>query len=75
MKNKGLLIQHNERCKNCLYCSIACPAEAISVSSSVNNKGYNTMHVDSEKCIACGICYTVCPDYVFELVKEAQHAN
>lgn len=70
-KTKRTVVQHNERCKGCQYCRISCPAEAISVSSEVNAKGYNTMVIDQEKCTTCGACYTVCPDYVFELVEVA----
>lgn len=65
------VIQHMERCKGCLYCSIACPAEAISMSSDVNEKGYNIMKIDRDKCTTCGTCYTVCPDYVYEIIEAA----
>ena len=41
------------RCKGCGYC--------------INAKGYNTIVVDEEKCVVCGMCYRVCPDYVFEI--------
>ena len=34
---------------------------------NVNAKGYNTIIVDEEKCVVCGMCYRVCPDYVFEI--------
>ena len=40
------------RCKGCGYCINACPQEAISVSDHVNAKGYNTIVVDEEKCVA-----------------------
>ena len=66
------IIQHNERCKGCLYCSIACPVEAISVSENVNAKGYNTMQIDEDRCTTCGSCYTVCPDFVFEVIEVPQ---
>lgn len=55
------------RCKGCVYCINACPKDAISVSEHVNEKGYNTIEVDEEKCVCCGSCYRVCPDYVFEI--------
>lgn len=43
----------------------------MSVSDNVNRKGYNTMEIDEEKCTKCGSCYTVCPDYVYEIVEGA----
>lgn len=70
-KENRKVILHVERCKGCLYCSIACPVQAISVSDNVNRKGYNTMEIDEEKCTKCGSCYTVCPDYVYEIVEGA----
>ena len=45
----------------------ACPKNAISFSDYVNPKGYNAVQVDESKCIACGTCYRVCPDYVYEI--------
>ena len=30
-------------------------------------QGYAVVQVDHEVCIRCGVCYTVCPDYVFEI--------
>ena len=63
------MIQHHERCKGCGYCILECPKDALSFSTDVNRKGYSTVKLDEEKCIACAICYTVCPDYVFERVE------
>ena len=31
-------------------------------------KGYHTIEVDEEKCVQCGACYKMCPDYVFEIL-------
>ncbi len=73
-KKKRLVIQHTDRCKGCLYCSITCPEEALSVSSEVNEKGYNVMVIDHDKCTTCGTCYTVCPDYVYEIVEVDRDA-
>ncbi len=70
-KKKRIVTQSNNRCKGCRFCEISCPAEAISVSSEVNAKGYNYMEIDHKKCTTCGVCYTVCPDYVFEIIEVA----
>jgi len=70
-KKAKKVVQHNERCKGCDYCRLACPKEAISVSEEINAKGYHTMVIDEEKCIKCGTCYTVCPDYVYEIIEVA----
>ncbi|PAB60606.1 4Fe-4S dicluster domain-containing protein [Anaeromicrobium sediminis] len=63
------LIVHGESCKSCKYCINACPKEALSVTTHINDKGYATVAVDQKKCVCCGICYNVCPDYVFEIQK------
>ncbi len=55
------------RCKGCGYCINACPKGAVVLSGLVNEKGYETIKVEEEKCIVCGMCYRVCPDYVFEI--------
>lgn len=62
-------ILHVESCKGCRYCINFCPKEAISISSYINKKGYQVVDVDESKCVKCGICHTVCPDYVFEIVE------
>lgn len=57
-----------DRCKNCLYCVKNCPKQALRVDiHQVNKLGYQPTMVDHEKCIKCGICYLVCPDYVYEI--------
>lgn len=57
-------------CKGCQYCVDACPKKALSLSSEFNPAGYNYAVVDEAKCIACGTCYIVCPDYVYTIVEE-----
>ncbi|CAH2213805.1 4Fe-4S binding protein [Tepidibacter aestuarii] len=63
------LILHKESCKSCHYCINICPKDAISLSSYMNSKGYQTIKVDEEKCVKCGSCYVMCPEYVFEIVE------
>lgn len=66
----GKVVLNKHRCKSCYYCIDACPVGAISMSELSNKKGYNVVQVDQDKCISCGSCYIVCPDYVFEIAKK-----
>ena len=54
-------------CKGCRLCVGECPKQAIIPLETVNQKGYPVIEVDAEKCIGCGNCYRVCPDYVYEI--------
>lgn len=61
------MVLHSERCKACRYCVEACPQNAILEADKFNKKGYRPVVVDEEKCVKCGSCYVICPDYVFEI--------
>lgn len=56
------------KCKGCHLCVSVCPKGAITISKELNDKGYKPIQVDQEKCIQCGSCYKMCPDYVFEIL-------
>ncbi|MBC5736248.1 MULTISPECIES: 4Fe-4S binding protein [Oscillospiraceae] len=65
-----LVIRHEDWCKNCEFCIRSCPKGALSAAENrINAKGYPPVQVDYEKCIACGVCFNVCPDYVFEIAE------
>ena len=68
-KKNTRMTQNHEMCKGCGFCVLQCPKGALSFSDKVNSKGYNIIDLDEEKCIQCAICYTVCPDYVYERVE------
>ncbi len=57
-----------DSCKGCRYCVANCPKGAIGLAEGINGKGYIPVQVDKTKCICCGVCFNVCPDYVFEIV-------
>ncbi len=60
----------HDRCKGCHYCIDVCPKKVISLSGELNDKGYETVKFDTSGCIACGSCYTVCPDYAITIIKR-----
>ncbi len=62
------IVMETERCKGCLLCVSVCPVGALSPSGELGEKGYETVKVDEDKCIQCGSCYRMCPDYVFEIL-------
>lgn len=68
-KHTAKMVQNFENCKECGYCVLHCPVGALAFSGEYNKKGYNATVIDHEKCTRCTICYTVCPDYVFEKVE------
>jgi 2-oxoglutarate ferredoxin oxidoreductase subunit delta len=59
-----------ERCKECGLCVNNCPKQAISFSEEINEQGYRYTIIDHDKCIGCGVCYTVCPDGVYEVLGD-----
>ena len=54
-------------CKSCGYCVAACKQQALFISQESNENGYWMVDVDESKCIGCGMCYTVCPDFVYNI--------
>ena len=71
MAKKGTIEIDRERCKGCLLCIRACPVKALEADAKPNASGsYPAKLAVTDKCIACGNCYEVCPDVcirVFEL--------
>jgi 2-oxoglutarate ferredoxin oxidoreductase subunit delta len=71
MAKKGKIEIDREVCKGCLFCIRACPVKVLEVDTEPNASGsYPSKPVNGDKCIACGNCYVVCPDYcirVYEL--------
>ena len=63
----GKIELNTRRCKGCFLCVGVCPVKALSPSGKLGEKGYETVQVDESKCIQCGSCYRICPDYVFDI--------
>lgn len=52
-----------DRCKGCELCVHYCPQKILSMSKSINAKGYYFAQVhDPSRCIGCMLCAITCPD-------------
>ena len=70
MAKKGKIIIDRELCKGCCLCVRACPVKILEMDTELNTSGsYPVKTVNSEKCIACGNCYEVCPDVCIEIYE------
>jgi 2-oxoglutarate ferredoxin oxidoreductase subunit delta len=67
---KGSIEIDGERCKGCLFCIEYCPKKAISLSGTLNGKGYFIAEFSEENdCTGCATCALVCPDAAIEVYK------
>lgn len=70
MASKGKPEIDRERCKGCALCVRSCPTQVLEIGDQPNSWGYYPAVVlHEDKCIACGNCYTVCPDVAITVFK------
>jgi len=70
MARKGKVVINRELCKGCYLCIRSCPVKVLEKDAAINSTGtYPAKPVGSEKCIACGNCYEVCPDVCIEVYE------
>ena len=56
----------DERCKECSYCIVYCPADVLEYSTNINAKGYHYPIVVEGKesaCVLCKFCDLICPEF------------
>ena len=58
-------------CKGCGLCVLACPRQLLYLNKEeINEKGYHPAAISQqERCIACAMCATMCPDVVITVEK------
>ena len=72
-KMRGAIVVDIERCKGCNLCTIACPLHLVTLSSTVNHKGYNyAEQTNWEACNGCTSCAIVCPDGCITVYRKKE---
>jgi 2-oxoglutarate ferredoxin oxidoreductase subunit delta len=73
---KGYIEIDEEFCKGCKLCIEFCPKGIISLSSSLNTKGYHPACFTEEnvkkgkrQCTGCAICAMLCPEVAIEVYR------
>jgi 2-oxoglutarate ferredoxin oxidoreductase subunit delta len=62
-----------DHCKGCGYCIEYCPRKVLEESDEINARGVHPPRVvDESKCIMCGFCTAVCPDFAI-FVEEKKN--
>jgi 2-oxoglutarate ferredoxin oxidoreductase subunit delta len=70
MAKKGRVVINQELCKGCYLCIKACPVQVLGADTQPNSSGsYPSRALNIEKCIACGNCYTLCPDVCIDVYE------
>jgi 2-oxoglutarate ferredoxin oxidoreductase subunit delta len=68
-KVKGRVEIDIQRCKGCELCTTACKEQALTLSDSINIKGYRYIIANNEICTGCVNCALVCPDAVITVYR------
>lgn len=70
-KVKGKVIIDIEHCKGCELCTVACKEHALSLSDTINIKGYRYAIANNDLCTGCVNCALVCPDAVITVYRTS----
>jgi 2-oxoglutarate ferredoxin oxidoreductase subunit delta len=69
-KVKGAIVVDIDKCKGCEICIAACPTEVISMTDTVNGRGYHYAYMEKpDACTGCINCGIICPDGVITVYR------
>ena len=62
---------NTDLCKGCGLCVDTCPKKCLAIAADrINKKGYSPAYMaQPEKCVACALCATMCPDCIITVEK------
>ena len=68
----GKLTFRTDNCKGCGLCVDVCPMKVLCLASDkINKRGHHPVEAAyPEKCIVCGSCAIMCPDFIITVEKE-----
>lgn len=65
------IVIHEERCKGCGLCTIACPRKLVGLSDTPSSLGYHlAVFSNPGECSGCALCAEMCPDVAIAVFKE-----
>jgi 2-oxoglutarate ferredoxin oxidoreductase subunit delta len=70
-KVKGRVEINIERCKGCELCTATCKEQVLTLSKTINKKGYPYIVANNELCTGCVNCALVCPDGVIRVYRTS----
>jgi len=70
-KVKGKVEIDIQHCKGCELCTVACKEHALSLSDTINIKGYRYVIANNDLCTGCVNCALVCPDAVITVYRTS----
>lgn len=70
-KVKGKVEIDIQKCKGCELCTNACKEKALTLSDTINIKGYRYIIANNDACTGCINCALVCPDAVITVYRTS----
>ncbi len=65
------LVYTNDNCVGCNKCIGVCSCEGAMIASK-GEDGRNIIHVDGNRCVACGACFDACEHHAREFVDDTE---